>query len=363
MGMDILNPLEGKTAEVLVPRPFEWWTFLALAADPSSHFKHLAFVSRFSAESRVVIIDVRLLPETIHLLEDKALVIVILWDGYQTYREREVLLKRVARLVRKVELWLVGEPAAINIDSVFRCRPLFAQKPENYKRETIFSAEMGKVSFSRPLAKTALRYRSNLISAKVLFQLIHAKRVHEYLRTKYVYCGHSGLTTLQKYSAEYGIDRDWMPNSISDSFCESELVAHWAKALHRKEDYWANQIVTRGLLRFIALRTLATHRGEDLFLNIYPEPNINVYQAGMLFKSHIFLEFGGSLGDEAVYPRTADLLFLNRKVIRFDRAVSTMDFANLRFNDRDSIGGFLRRYEESVLSVLENSGACPEIFN
>jgi hypothetical protein len=108
---------------------------------------------------------------------------VILWDGYQSYREREDILTRVARLARRVELRIVGEPAATDIDSVFRCRPLFVQQPEIYNRETIFSAGIGKVSFSRPLAKTALRCRSNLISFKVLFQLFHEKKVHEYLRT------------------------------------------------------------------------------------------------------------------------------------------------------------------------------------
>jgi hypothetical protein len=356
--MDTLKPLEEKTAEILVPRAFEWWTFLALAADLSSEIEHLDFVSRFSAESRVVIVDGGLLPETIHLLKDKALVIVILWDGYQSYREREDILTRVARLARRVELRIVGEPAATDIDSVFRCRPLFVQQPEIYNRETIFSAGIGKVSFSRPLAKTALRCRSNLISFKVLFQLFHEKKVHEYLRTKYVFCGHSGLTTLQRYSADYGVGSSCMPNGIADSFCELELVAQWTRALHRKKGHWANQIVIRALLRFIALRTLATHKGDDLFLNIFPDTNINAYQAGMLFKSHIFLDFGGSHGDETVYPRTADLLFLNRKVIRFDRRVSTTDLWNVRVNDRASIGGFLRRYQETVLSVLDGGRTC-----
>ena len=99
-------------------------------------------------------------------------------------------------------------------------------------------------------------------------------------------------------------------------------------------------------------------KDADLFLNIFPDTNINAYQAGMLFKSHIFLDFGGSHGDETVYPRTADLLFLNRKVIRFDRRVSTTDLWNVRVNDRASIGGFLRRYQETVLSVLDGGRTC-----
>ncbi len=344
------------TAEILVPKSFVWWTFLALATDPSSQFEHLDFVSRISAESRVVVIDAGLLPETIHLLKDKALIIVILLDGYESYRQREALLLRAAQLARKVELRFVGELTASDIDSVFRWRPLFTQHPEAYNRRTIFSAGMDKVSFSRPLAKTALRHRSKLLSAKVLFQLIRAKRVHEYLRTRYVYCGHSGLTAMERYAADYGVERDGIPNDIVDRFCESEFVSRWVEALRRMEGHRANQIVTRALLRFIALRTLVTHIGNDLFLNIYPQPNINVYQAGALFKNHIFLDFGGSLGDEAVYPRAADLLLLNRKVIRFDLRTPAIDLWNLRPNDQAGIEGFLRRYQDFVISALDNSG-------
>jgi hypothetical protein len=129
------------------------------------------------------------------------------------------------------------------------------------------------------------------------------------------------------------------------------------RALHEKKGYWANQIVARALLRFIALGILATGKKGDLFLNIYPEPNINAYQAGMLFKNHVFLDFGGSLGDEAVYPRAADLLLLKRKVIRFDLRTPAIDLWKVRHNDQNSVKGFLKGYQEFVISTLDHSAA------
>jgi hypothetical protein len=355
--MDSLKPIKEGTAEVLVPRAFEWWTFLALATDPASQFEHLFFVSKLSPESRVVILDAGLLSEAIHLLKDKPLVIVILWDGYQSYRDKKALLIQAAQLARKVELRFVGTPTAGEIDSVFRWRLLFTQQPETYNSETIFSAGLSKVSFSRPLAKTVLSQRTKLMSAKVIVQLIQAKKVHEYLRSTYVFCGHSGLAQLEKYSAHYGVDRGEMPKDTAGSFFESELVSHWMGAVHGKKGYWANQVVIRALLRFIALRTLATQIGNDLFLNFYPEPNINAYQAGALFKRHVFLDFGGSQGDESVYPRAADLLLLKRKVIRFDLRTPTTDLWNVRHNDQNSVEGFLRGYRDFVISTLDHGGA------
>lgn len=349
--------MKEEAAEVLVHPAFEWWTFLALVTDPSDRIKRFDFVSRVSSASRLVITDVWLLAETMDLLKDKALAIVILLDGYHSYREHEALLLRAAQTAGEVELRIVGDVKAADVDSAFRWRPLFAQQPEAYSPQKIFSKGMEKVSFSRPLAKTVLRHRSELLSAKVIWQLIRARRVHEYFQTKFVYCGHSGLTAMERYSADYGVDRDGLPNQLAGNLCESRIVTRWVDGLHRMQGHWTNGIVIRALLRFLALRTLVKQIGSDLFLNIYPEPNINVYQAGALFKKHTFLDFGGSLGDEAIYPRSADLLFLERKVIRFDLKTAAVDLWNLRPDDEAGIEGFLRTYEGSVISTLD-SGYC-----
>jgi hypothetical protein len=349
--------MEETTAEVLVHPAFEWWTFLALVTDPSNQFKHFSVVSKLSSASRIVITDVWLLAETMGLLKDKPLVIVILLDGYHSYREREALLLRAAQTAREVELRIVGDVKAGDIDSAFRWRPLFTQQPEAYRPKEILSRGMGRVSFSRPLAKAVLRHRSELLSAKVIWQLIQAKRVREYFQTKFVYCGHSGLTAMERYRADYGVDRAGLPSDPGENSCESRIVTCWVDGLHRMQGHWTNGIVIRALLRFLALRTLVKQIGSDLFLNIYPEPNINVYQAGALFRKHTFLDFGGSLGDEAIYPRSADLLFLERKVIRFDLRTAAVDLWNLKPNDEAGIEGFLRTYADFVISTLD-SGCC-----
>jgi hypothetical protein len=239
----------------------------------------------------------------------------------------------------------------------FDWHPLFTQQPENYRNKEAISDWMRKVSFSRPFGKLMLIHRSKLISAKVLLQLIGQNRIQEYKRTKYVYCGDSGLATLRNHSAIYGIEHGAIPKNLgAGSVCVSDLVSMWVNALHRTNGHWTNRIVTRALLRFMALNTLAANRGREIFLNFFPEPNINAYQAGMFFKNHVFLDFGGVLGDEFVYPRSADMLLLNRRVIRFDLAPPALDLRRLEAGDLAGVDRIVKRYQDFVTSALDNPG-------
>lgn len=355
--MDSLKPIEEGTAEVLVLRTFEWWTFLALATDPFSRFDHLSFVSRLSDHSNIAIVDVARLQEAIPHLKDKALVIVLMFDGYHAYRARESLFLRLSELPGQIELRTVGEPMELKAHTRFDWRPLFTQQPENYRDKETISDWMRKVSFSRPFGKLMLKHRSKLISAKVLLQLIRQNRIQEYKRTKYVYCGDSGLANLEEYSAIYGIERGAIPKDLrTGSFRVSDLVSLWVNALHRTGGHWTNRIVMRALLRFIALNTLVANRGPELFLNFFPEPNINAYQAGMFFKNHLFLDFGGILGDESIYPRSADILLLNRKAIRFDLVAPALDLQRLEAGDLAGVDRIVKRYQDFVISALDKPG-------
>jgi len=353
---EIGTKLDGRV-EILVPRAFEWWTFLALATDPFDRFDHLSVVSRLSDHSNIAVIDVSRLPEALPLLKDKASVIVVMFDGYHAYRERESLFLRLSELSGKIELRTVGEPMELTAHTRFDWRSLFTQQPEIYRNKEAISDWMRKVSFSRPFGKLMLIHRSKLISAKVLLQLIGQNRIQEYKRTKYVYCGDSGLATLEKHSAIYGIERGAIPKDLgAGNLSVSDLVSMWVNALHRTNGHWTNRIVMRALLRFIALNTLIANRGHELFLNFFPEPNINAYQAGMFFKNHLFLDFGGILGDEAIYPRSADMLLLNRRVIRFDLVPPALDLRRLEAGDLAGVDRIVKRYQDFVISAVDNPG-------
>ena len=278
-------------------------------------------------------------------------------DGYHAFRERESLFLRLSELSGKIELRTVGDSMESKAYAPFDWRPLFTQQPEIYRNKEAISDWMRKVSFSRPFGRFMLVHRSKLISAKVLLQLILQNRIQEYKRTKYVYCGDSGLATLEKHSAIYGIEPETIPKRLgAGSFCAADLVSLWLNALHRANGHWTNRIVMRALLRFIALSTLAANRGHELFLNFFPEPNINAYQAGMFFKNHLFLDFGGILGDELVYPRSADLLLLNRKVIRFDLVPPALDLRRLEAGDLAGVDRIVKRYQDFVISALDDPG-------
>jgi hypothetical protein len=340
-------------AEVLVPRTHQWWTLLALAAEPQDPWDELAFVSEISPESRTVIIDINLLPRNVDLLQGKSHVVMILWDGRGSYRDHYADLVRASRIAANVELRFVGELPPDYDKSLFTCRYLFSQQADRYSK-AIFSSRLADASFSRPFAKLALRYRPALISTKAVLQLAAHARLREYHRTRFVYCGHSGLVILQEHALEYGISKDRLPAGLTDPLNRSNILTDWLPALHRKRAHWAVSIVMKALLRFLALQTIVRFRGKEVFLNIFPQPNINAYQAGMLFNNHTFLDFGGSLGDEAIYPRSADLLLLRRKVLRYDfKSVAT----ELRTLSSDSTNpeAFINKFQEWILSQFDSA--------
>ena len=135
--------------------------------------------------------------------------------------------------------------------------------------------------------------------------------------------------------------------------CDRHFLATWLNAIVRNKTRWTRQIVTRALLRLIALRKLFEVRRRDIFLNIYPEENVNAYQAGNLFKRHIFLEFGGINGDELIYPRTADIYLQDRQTIRIDVAQTMKKIATLDECDVHGQSELISWYEEEVLSALD----------
>ena len=353
-GRELISDPAAKV-EILVPRTHEWWTFLALATEPYSSQKAWSFVSKISPFASTLLIDSNLLRSNLHQLQGKSHVMIILWDGRASYQQCFSDLMRTRPMAAKVELLFVGDLPPAN-DSIFSSRFFFAQNSNSYDKGCV-GAQLKTVSFARLFSKAALKYRSQLVSAKVALQLVRHGRLREYNRTRFVYCGHSGLSTLQMYSSEFGVP-DFSPSvRLTNGLCDSQLCNDWLSALHRKGGHWADRIVIRALLRFLALRTIMDFRAREIFLNIYPAVHINVYQAGILFKHHIFLDFGGTFGDEAIYPRSADLLFHERKVLRFDFQSAASEMKCLIANPC-GLDAFLQRFQSWILAQFD--GARPK---
>jgi hypothetical protein len=343
------------STEVLVPRDKAWWTFLALSAEFSNQSSDVVFVRQASESAHALYVDAALISSLPRNLRADARVIVILWDGYQSFLEYGKSIDEVERRVEKLEIRTVGDPS----EWVQRCRGdsgrfklLFPQGKQLYNVEML-RQRMGIFSFPDHIAKMEIVHRSMLISGKVAIQLFLGGRCKEYLRTKYVFCGQTGLETLRKYCASFGMAIDRFGYPEGGLRCDEDFIADWIATILRNREHWASRIVTRGLFRLIALRALYKSKRNEIFLNIYPRVNINAYQTEMFFRRHYFLEFGGINGDEAIYPRTADIAFLGRKMIRFDSTTAIQRMMKLDDLDIPGLSSFIKWCGEEVTSRLE----------
>lgn len=348
------------TVEVLVPKTFVWWTFLALATDSSDHFGQLKlkFVTELSGRSHVVIVHSNLLDRLEEIVGYKPSVVILLWDGYQSYLDRKNAIDTICRASQRVEMRVVGDlwSGSDNQPLLHAIRHLFIQHRSAYNKRIFSLKEMKRFEFPNRRDKLLIKYRPKLMTLKVLMQLLLSNRLMEYRRTEFVYCGSTGLETLQKFAGEYGIDPDCCIQDLGGIRCESAFLVQWVAAIARNKGNWAGEVVLRALLRLIAIRKLREVAGREIFLNIYPEANINSYQAEMLFRQHVFLDFGGINGDEAFYPRSADIAIHKRLSIRFDLKCSIQRARGLTPDNVGAIVSFIGWYEEHALSTLRG---CP----
>jgi len=333
--------------EVLVPKAFEWWTFLALATNPEHRFDELSFVPKIGSQSRTVVIDCHFLKEHMKFLRGKGRILVIFWDGCQSYLDNYSQLLDLAEGSARPELLFVGDLPPTELRTDFDCRLLFSQDAGDYRPEWLF--ELAKIKSSRRFAKAGLKYRSLLISAKVLLQLLIYHRIKEYNGTNFVYCGDSGLAKLAGFCDGYGLSVAEFPRTLRDVFDETAFASQWLMAVRHLPGLWSNRFIMRSLLRFLALKALVDSNEKSIFLNIYPDPNINVYQAGLLFREHTFLDFGGAHGDERIYPRSADLLFLNRRSIRFDIRQPMEEWLDSNEMGPADVLPYIVRFREQIL--------------
>lgn len=342
------------TAEVLVPRTFVWWTFLALATDLSDPFKEVRFVKELNGRSDVVIVHSSLVERLSEMGDYKPFVIILLWDGFQSYLDCKTAIDRVCSCASRAELRVVGDLGSVGDQhpSVCKIRRLFAQQVDLYDKRIVHSNIMKRFRFLGPWGKLGIKLRSKMMSFKVFVQLVLSDRLAEYRRTKYVFCGSTGLYTLQKFSRNYGLAPEHCAYDKGGIRCDGDFLLRWMTAIARERRDSTDPIVIRALLRLIALRKLQEVAGRDIFLNTFPEANINSYQAEMLFGRHIFLEFGGINGDEAIYPRSADLHLFKRRMICFDSKVTAQKLLGLGQGEVDLAKSAIKSYEEQVVSTF-----------
>jgi hypothetical protein len=340
-------------AEVLVPRTHVWWAVLALAADSSDRFEEIRFVDRLTGSPEVIIVVPTSIDRVVDRIHEVSKVVILLWDGCRGYLEARPSIEKVRKRARQTELRVVGDiwageqglPEGI-------CRHLFNQSSTAYDRRRLFSEVRKRFAFPTRLQKMAVLYRPQLIAGKVLMHLLTRNRFIEYLRTSYVFCGQSGLGTLRMLSMEFGIDPEECKYSSGGVECDRDFLLCWLNAIVSAKERLTRQIAAKSIVRLIALRKLRECFGEKIFMNIYPEPNINVYQAQGLFQRHVFFEFGGINGGEPIYPRTADILLQQRRMLRFDTETAVRNLLNMNKADSDAASVFVSLYEEEVLSTI-----------
>lgn len=342
-------------AEVLVTSSFLWWTLLALFADPFNTFGDLRFVARPSGSADVVVADASLL----HLLAGARCrgikIVVLLWDGCQSYLQHKGAIDVLVSTGAQVELRVVGDSSDIAalLCAPLLCRLLYTQEEAAYGQDLFSFRKMASVSFASLRQKIVIRHRSKLISAKVCLQMTVARRWGEYRRTRFVYCGQSGILTLKAHAYHYGLNGCPAIYQTSGVDCELPFLLEWLEAVQRIRGGWERRVLGRALLRLIALRALIRARSKQIFVNLFPRNNVNVYQAGLLFRRHVFLEFGGINGDEPIYPRTADMAYLGRRVLKFDTAEAARELNGLDEWSPSARSALVARYEEQVVANFD----------
>jgi hypothetical protein len=343
-------------AEILVQRVKLWWTILALSAGWSDQFDELKFVRKASGRVRFLFADAALISSLPQDLHANTHVTVILWDGYQSYLEYKDAIDELGKRVRELEIRAVGDPSEWdnNCCDSGRLGLLFPQRAECYSREMLHPDRFNRFSFDNALARLEVIHRSKLISGKVGLQLLIGGRTKEYLRTKYVFCGQTGFETLLRHYQLFGPDDENFSYSDRGLGCDDAFITARLSSILRNRRHWGSKMMTRGLLRLVALRALYKSRREEIFLNVYPAININAYQTGMFFRRHVFLEFGGISGNEFIYPRTADIAFHGRQMIRFDSEAAIKRMMELDEGDSSGLSSFTKWYGEQVISQLDH---------
>jgi hypothetical protein len=340
--------------EILVPKAFVWWTFLALATDPSGQFQKARFVDKLRSKPDVIVVHSDLLEGIKGSVEGNTKIIILLWDGVQSYLEAAKNIEFVEQTARQIECRVVGD---LSTGDVGGCCPLewmylFPQTSDAYDKSIVFSKKNTRMSFPGLLGRWAVIHRSKLISVRVMAQLLLSRRLTEYRTTKFVFCGQTGLGTLERYAREYGIDPKECVSFKGGICCDRSFLVRWVNSMAHKKRSWTDLVVIRALLRLIALRKICEIAGRDIFLNVFPEANINSYQAELLFRRHVFFDFGGIHGDETIYPRSADLHLFKRRVIRFDSRLHLQRLLCLKQGETAMAQNEITRYEEYIVSTF-----------
>ena len=346
--------------EVKVPKELVWWTSIALASRHPDVADDFRFVSKPSGTATTLIIDFKSLSAICTEVPPITRLVALLWNGYESCLELRAGFPGDLEKFNGLETMIVGDVAAG--DACKRCSipcsRLFPQDMEQYRwSRTLSRIRQYSTSFP-PINRFLLLHRPLVISGKVLVQLFVQRRLTEYARTRFVFCGQSGWTTLTRYARHYGLScRTHGLNNDGLGATDAFLLG-WLEALRCRDRDWTWRVVGRALLRLIAIRTIHRSCGKRLFLNLVPKSSLNAYQAGALFKKHVFLEFGGIHGDELVYPRTADLAIFGRQVLRFDTRASLEELSSIRSEDPLVLHRFLKSYEQQIVSTLETHPAA-----
>lgn len=296
--------------EVLVPRQFQWWTFLALSVRSDLQDKSIKFVRNFSLSRGPKVIDSQFLHRELHLLHNDLPTRIICWDADQSLSEIQGSIKDF--IWKDIALWTVG-----NIDPCpMRNEFLFEQSAARYDARYLFSNKnISRFEFPNALGRLMIVRRMSFITAKVILQLVTKRQLTKAIAAQVVFCGQSGRETLRKYCSLSPEDERVLDNVQCCAF--DQVLSVIRKCLQQAEACSSDKIkpvIIRSAVRFFSLCIVASSNLRTFF-TFHPEANINLYQSKLL-KHATFLDFGGINGSEHIYPRSADIILSNKQTVR-----------------------------------------------
>src|SRR5208337_2597447 len=88
-------------------------------------------------------------------LNKRVAVVVLLYDGYQTFLQYEGAIAAIGARSKEIELWAVGDLAEIEarLGSSTSCRLLFPQKADSYYNARLLLQAGKHIAFQSRIAK------------------------------------------------------------------------------------------------------------------------------------------------------------------------------------------------------------------
>ena len=292
-----------------------WWAFLALRSNP-------ALAAHLNAAETAVLFDSATdLARLQRQRSTRTLYAYVLWDGYTTQADLDVL-EGTLSASNSLEVLCVGDPNRLQA-----CRypvwSLFVPGELRFDAPLLFGSDSRRqlaIARLKALSMPFKNLRQQGSATRAGVDLLFGKK-------RLVFCGSHGLNpkVLYQLSQRHGVNPESLRDFEDDTYTQDVSLEVYASSLNRQglrlgELYGSGQVddifftsAMHLLFRDYILRRIRAE-GLPLYSNGYASGrNINVYTTPF-YRQHAFLDFGSVVGD-GNYPRRADLLYYRKQVV------------------------------------------------